>query len=83
MPRCAEHAGGFVDHYISSVLYANVSHQFQASLGLLLIALNVLIYLFVLSRRRRRIEYNYAATSAAELVGPERRERVAPGQLRR
>ena len=49
------YAGGFVDHYISPVLYANVSHQFQASLGMLLIALNVLIYLFVLSRRRRKI----------------------------
>ena len=48
------YAGGFLDHYISSVLYANVSRQFQASLGLLLIALNVLIYLFVLSRRIRR-----------------------------
>ena len=67
------YAGGFVDHYISSVLYANVSYQFQALLGLLLIALNVLIYLFVLSRRRRRIENIHAATSAAELVGPERR----------
>lgn len=38
-------------YYISSFLYANVSHQFQALLGRLLTALNVLIYLFALSRR--------------------------------
>ena len=49
----AMYAGGFVDHYLSSVLYANVSHQFQALLGLLLIALNILIYSFVLIRRRQ------------------------------
>ena len=51
----SEYAGGFVDHYISSILYANVSRRFQASLGLLLIALNVLIYSFVLIRRRRSL----------------------------
>ena len=60
------YAGGFVDHYISSILYANVSRRFQAALGLLLIALNVVIYLFVLIRRRRRIEYNQITTTAAE-----------------
>ena len=46
------YAGGFLDHYISSVLYANVSHEFQAALGLLLIALNLIIYSLVLHRRR-------------------------------
>lgn len=59
-------------------LYANVRCQFQASLGLLLIALNLLIYLFVLSRRGCRIENDQAATSAAEqLVGPERAKQVS------
>src|SRR5262249_33579149 len=34
------YAGAFIDHYVTSVLYANVSRHFQALLGLLLIALN-------------------------------------------
>jgi heme O synthase-like polyprenyltransferase len=49
----AAYAGGFVSHYISAVLYANVSRPFQALLGLLLIAMNVFAYSFVLIRRHR------------------------------
>lgn len=60
------YAGGFLDHYISSVLYANVTRQFQAALGLLLIGLNVLIYWFVLRRRQRLIRNNHSASSAVE-----------------
>src|SRR6267142_4443444 len=50
------YTGGFVDHYITAILYANVSRQFQAFLGLLLIGLNVFVYSIVLIRRRRRPE---------------------------
>ena len=50
----AVYTGGFVSHYISTVLYAHVSRPFQAFLGLLLIALNVFAYSFVLIRRHQR-----------------------------
>ena len=56
--------GGFVEHYISAILYANVSREFQMGLGLLLIGLNVLIYSLVFIRRRR-IRAALRATSAA------------------
>jgi hypothetical protein len=49
------YTGGFVEHYISAMLYANVSREFQALLGLLLIGLNILVYSLVFIRRRRRI----------------------------
>ena len=42
---------GFINHYISAVLYANISPQFRATLGLLLIGLNVFIYRYVFRQR--------------------------------
>lgn len=56
---------GFIEHYLSAILYANVSQEFQVLLGLVLIGLNVLIYSFVLIRRRRRIRDARSATNAA------------------
>ena len=47
------YAGGFVEYYISAILYADVSHQFQVMLGLLLIVLNLSVYSYVVLRRRR------------------------------
>ena len=38
---------GFINHYISAVLYANISPQFRITLGLLLIGLNMLVYWYV------------------------------------
>jgi hypothetical protein len=52
------YSGGFLDHYISTVLHANVSRQIQALLGLLLIVLNLLVYSFVLIRHRRRTRHS-------------------------
>jgi hypothetical protein len=67
--RCSggevEYSGGFVEHYISAILYANVSREFQAMLGLLLIGVNVLVYSLVFIRRRRRIRGDSRSTSAA------------------
>jgi hypothetical protein len=57
--------GGFVEHYISAILYANVSREFQALLGLLLIGLNILVYSLLLIRRRRKIREAHGTTSAA------------------
>lgn len=41
------YADGFINHYISAVLYAPISAQFRITLGLLLIGLNVLVYYYV------------------------------------
>jgi hypothetical protein len=49
----AVYAGGFIEHYVSAILYADVSRQFQAALGLLLIALNLSVYSYVTRRARR------------------------------
>ncbi len=48
----AGYAGGFIEHYLSAVLYPSVTPQFQMFLGALLIAVNLLIYAFVFKRRR-------------------------------
>ncbi len=42
---------GFIDHYISAVLYAPISPQFSITLGLLLIGFNLLVYWYVLRQR--------------------------------
>ena len=49
----AGYRGGFIEHYISAILYADVSRQFQAMLGLLLIVLNLAVYGYIIPRRRR------------------------------
>jgi hypothetical protein len=56
--------GGFIEHYISALLYANVSREFQVALGLLLIGMNVFIYALVFIRRRRGNRGVSEATSA-------------------
>lgn len=48
----AGYAGGFVEHYISAVLYPSITPQFQIFLGILLIAVNLLIYTFIFKRKR-------------------------------
>ncbi|MBA3599805.1 MAG: DUF2784 domain-containing protein, partial [Acidobacteria bacterium] len=45
---------GFINHYISAVLYANISPQFRITLGLLLIGLNMLVYWYVFRQRSSR-----------------------------
>jgi hypothetical protein len=50
----AGYAGGFVEHYVLRMLYpAGLTPSIQWVLGGLVIAVNVLIYALVLSRRRR------------------------------
>ncbi len=42
---------GFIDYYISAVLYARISPQFRITLALLLIGLNLLVYWHVFRQR--------------------------------
>ena len=62
----AGYEGGFLEHYISAILYANISREFHLILGVLLIMVNVLVYSMVLIRRRqRKIGGASSVTSAA------------------
>jgi uncharacterized membrane protein (DUF485 family) len=47
---------GFINHYISAVLYANISPQFRITLGLLLIGLNMLVYWYVFRQGSSRFK---------------------------
>ena len=49
----AGYAGGFIEYYISLILYPSMTAQFQMFLGVLLVAVNLVIYSFVLCRMRR------------------------------
>ncbi len=42
---------GFIDYYISAVLYAPLSPQARMLLGLLLVGFNLFLYLYILRRR--------------------------------
>ena len=44
--------GGFVEYYVSAILYAPITPQFQMTLGLVLILLNILVYFYVFQRTR-------------------------------
>lgn len=47
----AGYDGGFVEHYVSMILYLNLTPTRQILLGVLLIAVNLFIYTFVFRRR--------------------------------
>ena len=49
----AGYTGGFIEHYVSMLLYANISLRFQAMLGLVLMFINLLVYSYVVRHRRR------------------------------
>ncbi len=59
------YSGGFIEHYISAILYADISRGFQIMLGVLLIGVNVLVYSLVFIGRRRNAGGASDATSAA------------------
>ncbi len=42
---------GFIDYYISAVLYMPLTPQVRVLLGLTLIGINLLVYLYILRRR--------------------------------
>jgi hypothetical protein len=39
--------GGFIEYYISAILYAELTPQFQMTLGILLFLFNLVVYLYV------------------------------------
>jgi hypothetical protein len=45
--------GGFIEHYVSAILYTNVTPQSQMMLGFLLILFNLFVYWYVFKRFRR------------------------------
>ena len=47
----AGYATGFIDYYLSAVLYAPLSPQIRIALGLLLVGFNLFIYLHLLRRQ--------------------------------
>lgn len=47
----AGYATGFIDYYVSAVLYAPLSPQLRVTLGLLLVGFNLFIYLYLLRRQ--------------------------------
>jgi hypothetical protein len=42
--------GGFIEHYVSMILYANITPQFQMMLGVILLVFNLLVYWHVFRR---------------------------------
>lgn len=50
----AGYADGFIDYYISAILYTNISPQFRLTLGLLLAAFNIAVYLYAFRRLFKR-----------------------------
>ena len=49
----ARYEGGFVEHYIMPVLYpANLTRDFQVTLALLILIVNIILYTIAFTRRR-------------------------------
>lgn len=44
----AGYENGFIDYYVSAILYAPLSPQFRFALGLLLVGFNLLVYFYVM-----------------------------------
>lgn len=47
----AGYDGGFIEYYISAVLYSHITPQLQILFGVLLIAFNLVVYRFTFRRR--------------------------------
>jgi hypothetical protein len=47
------YTGGFIEHYVSMILYADVSSAFQMMLALILLVINLIVYSYVFARRRQ------------------------------
>jgi hypothetical protein len=50
----AGYEGGFIEHYVSALVYWQLTAETQILLGLALIALNLLIYFFVFRQTQTR-----------------------------
>ncbi len=49
----AGYSGGFIEHYISMILYANIGYWFHFALGFILLMINLLVYSYIFARWRR------------------------------
>lgn len=49
----AGYSGGFVEHYVSMILYANIGYWFHFALGFILLMINLLVYSYIFARWRR------------------------------
>ncbi len=49
----AGYTGGFIEHYVSMVLYSTLGYWFHLFLGLILIGINLLVYFYVFMRRNK------------------------------
>ncbi|MGH8197500.1 MAG: DUF2784 domain-containing protein [Steroidobacteraceae bacterium] len=49
------YAGGFIEHYLTALIYpAGLTRSMQVALGVIVIAINLVIYIRLLTRRRGR-----------------------------
>lgn len=63
----AGYQGGFLEHYITSALYpSGLTREIQVVLGVLLLALNAVIYAVVVRRHRRRSAPEARSTGGSE-----------------
>jgi len=51
----AGYSGGFIDHYIVSIIYpSGLTHEVQIILGTIVILINIAAYSFVMTRIRKK-----------------------------
>ncbi|MGI8467333.1 MAG: DUF2784 domain-containing protein [Pyrinomonadaceae bacterium] len=50
------YAGDFVEHYISSIIYPNITPQIMTTLGVLLIVFNLIVYACISRQTRQPIK---------------------------
>jgi hypothetical protein len=47
------YSGGFIEHYIAPIIYpSGLTHEIQVSMGVSVIIINIIVYGFILYRRR-------------------------------
>jgi hypothetical protein len=87
----AGYSGGFVEHYLLSLLYpSGLTREIQIVLGLLVIAINLGVYLAIMTRLRRGTTDSHRSVAIARTRpsrggGPARHEAgssfLVPGEL--
>ena len=61
--------GGFVEHYIMPVLYpVNLTRDFQITLALLILTINVILYTIAFSRKTGEHPASHTSTVASDTV---------------
>ncbi len=47
------YSGGFIDYYVSKILYFQIDYRFHFALGFVLLLINVSVYSYIFIRRRQ------------------------------